>query len=268
VIALMLADLRARRRSLAAIGIGCFVVLIAFASTYTAFGGAQGVMRAFGASGSFQKIIAALSGSPTADIYTASGWLGYCFSHPIVEFLMIGVAVSSGVAAVATDVETGRAEMLYTAPVSRSTVLAARLLGWLIAQGAVLACLVAGAVLGSRLSSAMSGVSPLVPVRVGLQFAALLYFLGAAAFAASARSRTRGTALAVAIGVAAGSYAANLVALLWSPVGFVRHLNPFGYYNSTAAAHHVNWPDLGLLVSAGTLLLMLSRHWLETRDLT
>jgi ABC-type transport system involved in multi-copper enzyme maturation permease subunit len=265
---LVSAELQARRRSLAAIGAGCLLAAIAFAGTYSAFGGQEGVTRAFGISGTFAKVIAALSGSPSADIYTAAGFLGYSFSHPIIEVLTISVAVSSGVAAIAADVESGRAEMLYTAPVSRSAILGARLIGWLIAQTAVMACLVVGSIAGSRLSPAMHGVSPLVPLRAALQFGALLFFLGCAAFAASARARTRGAAMAGAVGIAAGSYVVNLVALLWSPLRFLRHLNPFGYYNSSAAAHHINWPDAGLLVSIGTLLLVLSRHWLENRDLT
>jgi ABC-type transport system involved in multi-copper enzyme maturation permease subunit len=134
-------------------------------------------------------------------------------------------AISRGVAAVATDVESGRAEMLYTAPLRRTAILNARILGWVLAQAAVLGGAVAGALLRSRLSSQMSGVSLLVPLRVGLQFVPLVFFFAAVAFAASARARTRGVALGVAVGVAAGSYLANLVALLWSPLGSLRHLD-------------------------------------------
>lgn len=265
--ALVLADLRARRRSLVAISAGCFVVLVILASTYSGFGGQQGLVRTFG-TGGFKKVIAALSGSDTADFFSPPHYLGYLFSHPLFLAITIGAAVSNAAAAIAADVESGRAEMLYTAPVSRSSLLGARVSSWLAAQGLMLSCAVSGALVGSRLSPELSGVSPAVPVRVAVQFGSLLFFLGAAAFAASARARTRGAALGVGIGVAAGSYAANLLALLWSPAGFLRHLSPFGYYSASAAADHVNWPDAGLLVSLGALLLLLSRRWLERRDLT
>jgi ABC-type transport system involved in multi-copper enzyme maturation permease subunit len=267
VTALVLADLRARWRSLAGIGTGCLALLILLASTYKGFGGAHGMAQNFGAGG-LGKVMAALTGSSSTDIFGPAHFLGFGFAHPFVLTLAVGAAVSNAAGAIAADVETGRAEMLYTAPVTRTAILAARVTGWLIAEIFVLTCAIAGELVGSRMSPELSGTSPAVPFRVAVQFGSLLFFLGAAAFAASARARTRGVALGIAIAVAAGSYAANLVSLLWSPAGFLHHLNPFGYYNSTSAADRVNWADAGLLVSAGTLLLLLSRHWLERRDLT
>ena len=249
MIALVLAELRARRRSLAGMSLGCFVALIALVSTYTAFGGETGVARSFGAAG-ISKVLGAFSGSASVDVSRPAGYLGFCFTHPIVQGLLIGAAVSSGASAVAADVESGRAEMLYTAPVSRTTILGARLIGWLLSQATIVTFALGGALLGSRLSSGLAGVSPLVPLRVAVQFSSLIFFLGTAAFAASARARTRGVALGAAIGVAAASYVANMVALLWSPAGFLRHFNPFGYYNAAAAADHINWPDFGLSSSA------------------
>jgi hypothetical protein len=113
----------------------------------------------------------------------------------------------------------------------------------------------------------MSGVSLLVPLRVGLQFVALVFFFAAVAFAASARARTRGVALGVAVGVAAGPYLANLVALLWSPPGSLRHLDPFGYYDPTGAATHIAWGDVAVLTLGGVALILAAQRWLDRRDL-
>jgi ABC-2 type transport system permease protein len=267
VIALIQADLRARRRSLAGIAVGCFVILIALTSTYTAYGGEEGVTQAFSA-GNFSKVLAALTGSSSTDIFRPANFIGSGFAHPIFLVLTIGVAISSGTAAIAGDVESGRAEMLYTAPVSRTTILGARLISWLIAQVAVVSGALVGALVGCRLSPDLSDVSPLVPLRVAAQYGSLIFFIGAAAFAASARAQTRGAALGAVAALTAGSYVANLVALLWSPLGFLHRLNPFGYYNPTGAADHIHWLDLGLLLDAGVLLLLASRWLLETRDLT
>lgn len=74
-----------------------------------------------------------------------------------------------------------------------------------------------------------------------------MYVFAAVAFAVAARARTCGTALGATIGIAATSYTINLVALLWTPLRFLRNLNPFGYYDTTAAARHIDWPDVGLL---------------------
>jgi ABC-2 type transport system permease protein len=240
VIALTVAELRSRRRSLAGVGLGCFVALMALTGTYTFIGGQQGFTQTFGAANG-AKLMSAFAGSPSANIAVPTNFVGFCFSHPILLLLVISVAVSSGAAAVAGDVESGRAEMLFSAPLSRTAVQGARVLAWGIAQGVVLGCAVLGA---------------------------LLFFLGAAAFAASSCTRSRGTALGLAVGVAAASYTANLVALLWHPARFLRHLTPFGYYNPTGAATGVHWLDAAVLVDAGVLLLLLSRWWLEARDLT
>lgn len=240
MIALTVAELRSRRRSLAGVGLGCFVALMALTGTYTFIGGQQGFTQTFGAANG-AKLMSAFAGSPSANIAVPTNFVGFCFSHPILLLLVISVAVSSGAAAVAGDVESGRAEMLFSAPLSRTAVQGARVLAWGIAQGVVLGCAVLGA---------------------------LLFFLGAAAFAASSCTRSRGTALGLAVGVAAASYTANLVALLWHPARFLRHLTPFGYYNPTAAATGVHWLDAAVLVDAGVLLLLLSRWWLEARDLT
>jgi ABC-type transport system involved in multi-copper enzyme maturation permease subunit len=267
VIALIRADLWTRRRSLTGVGLGCFVMLLAITSTYTAFGGEQGTGQAFG-QGSFRKVFAAMTGSDSIDIFRPANFLGSGFAHPVFLVLTIGVALSIGGAAIAGDVETGRAEMLYTAPVSRSAILGARLISWLIAQSAVVCGGVVGALIGCRLSPDLSDVSPLVPLRVAAQFGSLIFFLGAVAFAASARAQTRGAALGAAAAFTAGSYVANLIALLWSPLRFLHRLNPFGYYNPSASADHIHWLDLALLLDGGVLLLLLSRWLLETRDLT
>ena len=69
------------------------------------------------------------------------------------------------------------------------------------------------------------------------------------------------------MGVTAGCYVANLVALLWHPLAFVRRLNPFGYYAPTSAAQHVDWVSGLVLLAVGCVLLALAQHWLSRRDL-
>jgi ABC-type transport system involved in multi-copper enzyme maturation permease subunit len=264
---LVVADLRARWRSLTGLGVGALLVLLLLTGTYSGLGGREGVTRTLG-SGNGAKLMAALSGSESTNIAVPSSFLGFCFAHPLFLALGITVAISAGVAAVAADVETGRAELLYTTPVSRTAILFARVAGWAIAQVAVLGCAVVGALLGSRFSTELSDVSPLVPLRLVVQFGSLSFFFAAAAFAVSARARTRGGALAVSVGVAAASYAANLVALLVDPLRFLRHVTPFGYYDTSAAAQHVQWLQAATLCLAAVLLLILARTFLETRDLT
>ena len=263
--ALVLADLRNRWRSLAALAAGCFILLIALAGTYSAYGGATGFASAF--NGKTPRLFSAFSGTSSGDVFSPPNFLAFGFNHPLFLVLTLSVAITSGVAAIATEVETGRSEMLFTAPVPPTQILGARVAEWALAQVVVVGGGLVGALIGAQLSGDLAQVSLLVPVRASVQFCSVAFFVGGVAFAASAHARTRGAAFAATVGVTAGSYVVNLVGLLWSPLSFVRWINPFGYYSSTEAAKHIQWGDAGVLVAAGILLFAVARHTLSRRDL-
>jgi len=262
---LISADLRSRWRSLAALTGGCFTVLIVLSGTYTAYGGAAAFEKSFGG-GHTPKLFSAFSGSADTDIFSPEHFLAFGFGHPLFLVLALSVAVTSGVAAVATDVETGRAELLFSAPVPRGRLLNARITAWAAAQAGVIAGGLAGALIGSQISNDLH-VPVAVPMRVAVQFCSLALFVAAVAFAASSRAHTRGAAFAVTVGVTAGSYVANLVALLWHPLAFLQRVNPFGYYSPTEAAQHVDWGDFAVLVGASFLLMVAAHRFLARRDL-
>jgi putative exporter of polyketide antibiotics len=266
VTALVAADLRNRWRGLAGVAAGSFVVLVVLAGTYSAYGGAAGFAKSFG-SGHTPRLLSAFSGSASGDIFSPGHFLAFGFGHPLFLVLGLSVAVTSGVAAVAGDVETGRTELLYTGPIRRTAVLDARIAGWALAQTGVIAAGVAGAMLGTRFSTDLSGVSLAVPVRAGVQFAALALFVAAVSFTASARMHSRGAALGLAVGITAGSYLANLVALLWTPLALLRHFEPFGYYSPTGATGGVDWSNVGVLAFASVVLFGIARYSLSRRDL-
>lgn len=265
--ALVLADLRSRWRSLAAMSGGCFVLLLVLCGTYSAFGGSEGFTKSFGSGGQTPKVFSALSGSSSGDVFSPAPFLAFGFGHPLFLVLTLSVAISSGVAAIASEVESGRSELIFTAPIRRTSVLDARVLGWFVAELAVVTGAVVGALVGTQISPDLDRVSLLVPLRVALQFSSLAFFVAGAAFAASAASRTRARAFAVAVGVTAGSYVVNLVAHLWGPLAFARRLTPFGYYSPTSVTHHIAWGDAGVLCLAGLALLVLARWLLKGRDL-
>lgn len=264
--ALFRADLRSRWRSISALTAGCFTVLIVLSGTYSAYGGAAAFERSFGG-GNTPKLFSAFSGASGTDIFTPQHFLAFGFGHPLFLVLALSVAVTSGVASIATDVETGRAELLFTPPVRRDAILRTRIAGWAVAQALVIGGGVIGALIGTQLSGDLSQVSLAVPLRVAVQFSSLALFVASVAFAASARSRTRGMAFAVSMGVVAGSYVANLVSLLWHPLAFMQRLNPFGYYSATQAAQHVDWGDVLVLTGAAAVLLAAAHYWLSRRDL-
>jgi hypothetical protein len=265
VTALIVADLRNRWRSLAALTAGCFVLLIALSGTYSAYGGAAGFANAF--SGKTPRLFSAFSGSSSGDVFSPPHFLAFGFGHPLFLVLSLSVAITSGVAAIATEVETGRSELIFTAPVRPTWILGARVVEWVLAQVVVVGGGLVGALIGTQLSSDLSEVSLAVPVRAAVQFCSVAFFVAGVAFAASAHARSRGAAFGATVGVTAGSYVVNLVGLLWSPLSFVRWINPFGYYSPTKAAEHLQWGNAGVLVAAGLLLFAVADHTLSRRDL-
>ncbi len=264
--ALIIADLRNRWRSLAALAAGCFILLIALSGTYSAYGGAAGFASTFGA-GKTPRLFSAFSGTSSGDVFSPPHFLAFGFGHPLFLVLALSVAITSGVAAIAAEVETGRSELIFTAPVRATQILGARVVEWAIAQIAVVLGALAGALIGAQLSGDLSQVSLAVPVRAAAQFCTLAFFVAGVAFAASAHARTRAAAFAPTMGVTAGSYVVNLVGLLWSPLSWVRWINPFGYYSPVDAAENMQWANAAVLVGAGLVLFAVARLTLTRRDL-
>jgi ABC-type transport system involved in multi-copper enzyme maturation permease subunit len=264
--ALIIAELRSRWRSLAALAGGTFTLLLALAGTYSAYGGSQGFGQAFG-NGHAPALFSAFAGTSGTNIFAPASFVAFGFTHPLFLVLSLASAITVGVGAVAGDVENGRAEMLYTAPVRRSLIYDARTIACLLMELAVVAAAVIGAQIGRLISPDLSAVSALVPLRVAAQLLPLLLFFAALTFTISAASRTRGQAQGAAIAAAAGAYLVNLVSLLWSPIAFTAHVNPFHYFQATQAAVSVNMTDVIVLLAA-SLVMFVAGHWqLERRDL-
>jgi ABC-2 type transport system permease protein len=258
-------ELRSRRRMLAALGAGAFSYLLMMALTYHSIG-VQALGQAF--HGSAPRAFTAFSGSRRADILSPHGWMGLGFNHPMLMITSLTVALAIGTAAIAGEVDSGRAQLLFTAPLARTRFLAATLLVWLLAEAAVLVAGLAGALLGAGLSGDLrhAGVGALVWAPV--QFFPLTLFVAAVAFLASALSATRGRALSAAVGITVCGYLLSVVSGLVAALDWLRWITPFGYYDPGAAiaAGPRPWPFLALVL-ASAVLLELTRRVLADRDL-
>jgi uncharacterized protein (TIGR02611 family) len=154
------------------------------------------------------------------------GLLAFAFNHPFFLAIGLTVGLSVGSAAVAGDVESGRALLWYTRPVPRSRLLRGRIAFWLLAQTVVVAFAVLGGVLASALSEDLGGDGMQVALRAGVQFLPLGLAVGAMAFAVSAFVSTRARALGGAVGIAFLAYLVNFTSLLWSAAEPLRWITP------------------------------------------
>jgi ABC-2 type transport system permease protein len=251
---------------LAALAAGTFVFVFALAGTYVAFGGATAMSSTFGQD--LPSFYSAFAGTrDSTNLFAPVNYLALGFVHPLYLVLTLSVAVSIGTASVAGDVETGRAEMLFTAPVDRRAVLDARLSLWAVAQLAVVAAGFLGGLAGMLVSPDIRAVGIAALARIALQYLPLAALVGALAFAASAVSASRGRALGIAIGVPTFGYLLNFVGLLWRPADPLRWVSPFRYYVPARAAAGFEVADMAVLLGVSLVLVAGARTALQRRDL-
>ncbi|HEX6336147.1 MAG TPA: ABC transporter permease subunit [Jiangellaceae bacterium] len=262
---LLWADVAARRRMIAGLVVGTAVFVLALASI-EAIGGLSEVGRQ--AFGEAPPALSALAGSRSGfDVFTPLGLLAFAFNHPFFLALSLAIGVAIGTAAIAGDVESGRAQLWYTRPVPRHLILRGRLVFWLLAQICVVAAGVAGGVLASLLSDSLGTDGAGVAIRAGVQFLPLALFIGALSFAVSAFAPTRARALGRTLGITFLAYLANFVSLLWSTAEPLRWITPFGYYDPLGVVQGIRWWDAVALSTAAAALILIAHAGLARRDL-
>lgn len=263
--ALVRDDLKARWRSVLALSAGVLVFLLVLTGTFSALGGSSGISQSLGTKNN--RFFSAFAGSDGADVFSPQGFLAFGFGHPLFLILTLALCVAMGAGTLAQDVESGRAEILYTAPVSRAKIVLARLTALFCAEAAVLVAGGFGGVIGSRLSPDMASISPWVVVRVLAQYLPLTTFVGSVGLLVSVLSRSRGGALAATSGLVAGAYVVNVIALLWTPIADVRHADPFFYFRPTDAAGSFDWVAAVVLLGVAAILSGFAFAALRRRDL-
>jgi ABC-2 type transport system permease protein len=249
----------------AGLALGTAVFVVALASI-EAIGGLSDIgRRAFGEA---PPALSALAGSRSGfDVFTPLGLLAFAFNHPFFLALSLAIGVAIGSAAIAGDVESGRAQLWYTRPVPRHLILRGRLVFWLLAQVCVVAAGIAGGALASVMSDALGADGAWLAVRVGVQFLALALFIGALAFAVSAFATTRARTLGATLGITFVAYLANFVSLLWSTAEPLRWITPFGYYDPLGVVQGIRWMDVTILTAGAIVLLAVAHVGLARRDL-
>lgn len=261
------AELRARARPLIGTAIGAFAFMSFLAGTYEAIGGAEMFNRFLG-SAEEPTFLSAFTGSRDVRFITGPlEYLAFGFNHPffLVLGMLMGVAVGSD--AVAGDVETGRAELIYTRPVRRSALLDARALVALTAELVVVVAAWCGLVFGGVFSDDVASAGPWRLAPVVPQFMALATFATALSLLASSSTSRRGVAVGICVGVLAAGYLAHFVSLLWEPVGWLSSLTPFGYYTPFDAIGGFAWSDAAVLTGCALMMHLGARAVVERRDL-
>ncbi|MFW6090687.1 MAG: ABC transporter permease subunit [Actinomycetota bacterium] len=262
---LLRADIAARWRMALGLAAGAAVFVVAIASIETIGGLSEIGRQAFGEA---PPALSAIAGSRSGfDVFTPLGMLAFAFNHPFYLALTLAVGVAVGSAAIAGDVESGRAQLWYARPVPRHLILRGRIVFWLLAQILVIAGGTAGGVVASLASDDLGGSGAEVALRASVQFLPLALLIGAIAFAVSAFTATRARAAGGTLAVVFLGYLANFLSLLWSAAEPLRWITPFGYYDPLAAVSGIQWADVAVLTAAAIALLAVAHAGLARRDL-
>jgi ABC-type transport system involved in multi-copper enzyme maturation permease subunit len=209
----------------------------------------------------------ALAGS--ADLGTATGYLGSAYLHPVALAVQAAAAISMG-AAPAREIEGGTAELVLSRPLPPARWLAAHAL----AMASGLAVVVCGGYAGGIAAAlTVDDLSPVDPGPLALALlGGLLCFLavGGVTLLVASLVRSGGRAVGWATGFLLVSFALDYLAQIWSVVEPLGPLSIFHYLDPPAVllAGELGAEDVAVfcgltLVTAAAALVLMGR-----RDLT
>jgi ABC-2 type transport system permease protein len=229
--------------------------------------------------------------------------------HPIVLTLGVVWAVGRAAGAVAGEIDRGTMELLMSQPVPRSRLILAHFL----VDALVLPAIALAFFLGTQLGLAVVGdfipdysalknlkrpdgtpipfpipenPEPLAVSGRGeiaglANTCSLLFAISGLTIALSAAGRSRWKVTGYAVLIVVVMFVANTIGQLWEPVGFVRPLTLFFYYQPQKAMLDNNWmvdldaawsgtprvPGIGVLLAVGSLGYLFALRTFTRRDL-
>lgn len=181
--------------------------------------------------------------------------------------IVLVVAISAGVAAIAGEEQAGTANLLFTQPVTRRGVVASKALV-LVGQVALTSALflsgalLAGAFVDVGVSAAHMAAAAVHLAVFGIAFAMI-------ALALSAGTGSRSTALGVSSALAVGAYLVNSVVPLVNGAEDLDRLSPWYYYDGASPLlNGLDLAHLGVLLTIALVGFGVAMFTVGRRDLS
>jgi ABC-2 type transport system permease protein len=238
---IMTLDLSTRRKSIIGYSLGMAVYVIVVVALYPSFKGATNLDQLTKDSPGVAALFG-ISGSLTSPI----GWLSANIYANFFPLLILLITIGYGASSLGGQEADGHLELVLSLPFLRSNVVAQKVAA-LVMQAAVFSAVVFGCAIVGRafqltISARDLATATLAVAMLGVDFGLLALAIGAATGA-------RGTAIAMASGVAAGSYLVNSMAPLVSWLGPARYASLFYW---SVGDHQL---ERGLSIGAFTVLV-------------
>ncbi|UGS34428.1 ABC transporter permease [Capillimicrobium parvum] len=203
-----------------------------------------------------------------ADYTTATGFLAAELFSFMVPLLMLIAAVGIGARAVAGEEERGTADLLFTAPVSRTRILLAKAAGGTAAVALLGLALFAALAIGAPLAG-MDDVSTGRIAQASLSTVLLALVYGALALAVSCATGKRPLAIGVAAAAAVAAFLLTGLAPVVKSLDGWDRLSPWSWYDGADVLRFgIGIGDVALLVGVAGALLAVAAFALQRRDLS
>ena len=196
-----------------------------------------------------------------------SGFLAFGWMHPFALLMLGAWVVRVAAGSLAGEIGRGTMDLVAARPVARGAIVAAAALA--LYGGLGLLCLAGWVGIAVGLAQRSLGDSRAADL-VGAVATCWLLFAasGGLALLVSAVRRTAGSAIAIASGVLAGSFALDFVARAWTPLAWARPLSVFAYYApQQIAARGIVPADLLVLAVVAGATTALAFIAFQRRDL-
>ncbi len=247
-LAVVMLDLRLRRRMLIGTSLGAALYLFLIIVMYPSFRQDASINEMIAANPT-----AAAAFGVTGSITTPAGWLGANMYANIGPLLVLLLTIGYGASAIAGQLADGLLSVVATQPYTRRRLVAEKTLALLVVS---LAVPVASLVVS--LTAPRYDLHPDWAALVGVTISLTLlgFDLGALALALGVLTGSRGAGLGIAAGVGAATYLVSSLAPAVHWVHAIRWLSPFYWaVGDNQLSDGVPWQGWTLLVALGVVLV-------------
>lgn len=198
-----------------------------------------------------------------------SGIVGFGYFHPIILAAVVGVVIAIATEP-AGEIERRFTDLILARPVARAHLVTRSVVLVVAATAWQVALMLTGTRVG--LAGAPAGAVPVawrLATSLAADLAALTWCWGGIALAIAVVARRRGTAGAVAGGLASTAFLVDYIARLWTPLRHVAWLTPFHYYDPMAMLAGGSLPaaDVATLAGIGAVAIVAAYAAFARRDL-
>lgn len=209
-------------------------------------------------------------GSKALILATFKGTVAFGYFHPVVCILVAGLAMYLATEP-AHEVESGLVDVELARSMPRHRLLTRSLLLALAALLVAVGVMASGTWMGARFFGAAGLDLPAPGVRLRLlgNLVALGWCLAGFALLVATLSRRWMTAFTTVMLSAVIAYMIDFLAIGWTPMEAIAWLSPFHYYPalSIIAGDASTWRDVGVLVGAATVFIVIAYWQFQRRDL-